>query len=126
LSESIKISDTYPGQLFSETPVIGRNQPVLQYMNSRSAYKRSLNIDIVMSGNQVWTSGNPTVNQLTTYLISEKPSITNSGEFADIYAAVNPINDNAVTGKVFYGPPQETWDPITGNYSYNVEFTYEK
>ena len=42
VSEDISINDTHPGQIFATIPVIGRNQPVLQYLNSRSEYKRSL------------------------------------------------------------------------------------
>lgn len=126
LSETIEINDTFPGQIFSVTPVIGRNQPILQYLNSRSQYERSLNINIVMSGNTVWESGNPTRTQLTAALISQKPSLTNTAELELIHDAVNPINDGAVSGKVFYGPAEERWNPYTGEYSYQKSWTYER
>lgn len=48
ISESIQINDTYPGENFSVTPVIGRSQPIMQYLNSRTEYKRALNINVVM------------------------------------------------------------------------------
>jgi len=143
VSETISIDDTYPGEIFSVTPVIGRSQPVLQYLNSRSEYKRSLSIDVVM--------GNPTVNWNTTIgsdvnssgtlssgvaqsilqglHITNKPSITNTDEFNIIYQAANPVNDpnfTVVSGKCFHSAPTESWNPKTRSYTYSIEWTFEK
>ena len=49
ITENIDITDTHPGQIFATIPIIGRNQPVLQYLNSRSEYKRSLSINVSMA-----------------------------------------------------------------------------
>lgn len=145
VSESIQISDTYPGEIFSVTPVIGRSQPVLQYLNSRSEYKRSLSINVTMGAqtpswmnSQVNGSGTladgggggATRNQvLQSLLINQKPSITNSGELGLIYEAANPVNDpnfSVTPGKCFHSAPNENWDARTRSYSYNVEWTYER
>lgn len=143
VSESIQISDTYPGEIFSVTPVIGRSQPVLQYLNSRSEYKRSLNINVTMGAptgymwnqvlnNDVNSSGVLTSNQqsvLQNLYITQKPSISNSDELNYIYQAANPVNDPNMTivdGKCFHSAPNESWDARTRNYTYTVEWTYER
>lgn len=143
ISESIQINDTYPGELFSVTPVIGRSQPVLQYLNSRSEYKRTLSINVTMGRNTgiysyfdkegtINNTGYLTSNQvvfLKKHLLDYKPSITNVDELNYIFQAANPYNDdnfNIAEGKCYHSPPTETWDPKTGNYSYNIEWTYER
>lgn len=142
VSESIQINDTYPGELFSVTPVIGKSQPVLQYLNSRSEYKRSLSINIVMAGSGITASHQSQVNPsglianhvhkrqfLQDKLLKSKPSITNRDDLASIFWAVNPVNDptfEVVDGKCFHSAPTESWDPRTRNYSYNIEWTYER
>ncbi len=145
ISESISINDTYPGEIFSVTPVIGRSQPVLQYLNSRSEYKRSLSINVTMGKTTPnWNttlgaaSGVNTSGVLSTgvardivrsWLISDKPSVSHAPEFDLIYQAANPVNDptfTVVSGKCFHSAPNETWDARTRNYSYNVEWTYTR
>lgn len=143
VSESISINDTYPGELFSVTPVIGRSQPVLQYLNSRSEYKRSLSINVTMGSKppnwdvdllgNVNTSGTlsgaAALGIVKTWLTGQKPSITNATEFNYIYQAANPINDpnfTVVGGKCFHSAPTESWDRRTGNYTYNIEWTYNR
>ena len=138
--ETITVNDTYPGELFSATPVIGRNQPVLQYLNSRSEYKRSLNINITMGEpKRNWEYTDATGGywaaasrgNIQNWLMSNKPSISaaSSGDLAVIYAAANPINDpnfNVRGGKCYHSAPTESWDPNSRSYSYNVEWTYER
>ena len=140
ISESIQINDTYPGELFSVTPVIGRSQPVLQYLNSRSEYKRSLSINITMAqtGNPIYTNTNNLGNiqdstnrrlALQRMLFNEKPSISQTPALNDIFQAANPVNDPNFTvanGKCFHSAPTENWDARTRNYSYSIEWTYER
>lgn len=143
ISESIQINDTYPGEIFSVTPVIGRSQPVLQYLNSRSEYKRSLSINVVMGAptgylwntnisGQVDSSGKLTSNQigvLQNLFLTQKPSISNREELQYIYQAANPANDpnfSIYEGKCFHSAPTESWDARTRTYTYNVEWTYER
>lgn len=143
ISESIQVNDTYPGEIFSVTPVIGRSQPVLQYLNSRSEHKRSLSINVTMGkptgyawgmepGSDVNTSGLLVNNKrdiLQGLMINQKPSISNTTELNEIYQAANPVNDPYFTvanGKCFHSAPTENWDARTRNYSYNIEWTYER
>ena len=140
VSETITINDTYPGEIFSVTPVIGRSQPILQYLNSRSEYKRSLSINVTMGAKTpVWTYNDVNVSgqldpliaqsSVQSLYITQKPSITNTAEFNLIYQAANPVNDpnfSVVNGKCFHSAPTEDWDARTRSYSYSVEWTYER
>lgn len=147
ISESIQINDTYPGEIFSTTPVIGRAQPVLQYLNSRSEYKRSLSINVTMGNpsesysyqgdidniiNSTGVMQGDTAEKISYFqdmFLDKKPSITNANEFNIIYQAANPVNDphfNVANGKCYHSAPTETWDARTRNYTYNIEWTYER
>ena len=135
VSESISINDTYPGELFSATPVIGRNQPILQYLNSRSEYKRTLNINIVMgAAANNWSYGDApsgywagaTQGNIQQWLLNDKPSniVLSSGDLETIFQAANPVNDPNFTvrnGKCFHSAPTETWDKFSRSYSYSIE-----
>lgn len=134
-SESISINDTYPGQNFVSQPVIGRDQAVLQYLNSNTNYKRNLTIEVIMNRIQNNWSGNAPNGYWTgvsyldvrNWLFNQKPSVTNTATFQTIFAAANPANDSGViTSKVFYSEPVEDWNPINGRYSYQIQWTYEK
>jgi len=136
LSENITVNDTYPGQNFSVIPVIGGNQPVIQYLNSRSEYKRALSITAVLplsvnfssgvvDSSGYWSAANS--GDINNWMITQKPSIVNSTDFQKIYDAVNPANEaGVVSNKVFYSAPQESWNPFNGQYTYNIEWTYKK
>lgn len=138
IAESVQINDTYPGEIFSVTPVIGRSQPVLQYLNSRSEYKRSLSINVTMdSTGNLYTSlptgqngeFNGSYSHLQNIYINQKPSVLQPASFNMIYQAVNPVNDpnfTVVNGKCYHSAPTESWDARTRNYTYNIEWTYER
>ena len=122
ISESVQISDTYPGENFSATPVIGRSQPVLQYLNSRAEYKRSLNINITMGtptgeyylhktdagealelrgitySNVGQTDGSGLLQgniraHVQKMFLLDKPSVLHKEYFEEIYQAANPVHD---------------------------------
>lgn len=136
ITEEISVNDVYPGQIFSTTPVIGRSQPILQYLGSRSEYKRSLSISVIMerdfqnwANNEVdssglWTAATPLkVNAW----FAQKPSLIKTSYFQGIFDAVNPANQSGVIPtKCFYSAPQESWDYKSGAYSYSIEWTYER
>jgi hypothetical protein len=66
---------------------------------------------------------------LQDQLLRSKPSITNRDDLASIFWAMNPVNDpnfDVVDGKCFHSAPTESWDARTRNYSYNIEWTYER
>ena len=157
ITEDISINDTHPGQLFTAIPVIGRNQPVLQYMNARSEYKRNLTINVnmtafeanwiedtgaIISAAGYWndavgvdTAAGATANDgITWWLYNKKPSITNTANFAKIFDAANPANETSangfanpvIGGRCFHSAPTEAWNPKTGQYTYSVEWTFER
>lgn len=140
ISESIQVSDTYPGEIFSVTPVIGRSQPILQYLNSRSEYKRSLSINVTMgqlagiNENNISNGGVLLSNIRTTLqqlYINNKPSISAAQNTAlnEIFQAMNPVNDphfSVANGRCYHSAPNESWDARTRNYSYSIEWTYER
>tara|TARA_A100001201_G_scaffold92684_2_gene80685 strand:+ start:2703 stop:4532 length:1830 start_codon:yes stop_codon:yes gene_type:complete len=157
ITEEISINDTHPGQIFASIPVIGRNQPVLQYLNSRSEYKRSLSINVNMSPfASNWTEDSGAIitaggywadavgvdtaagavanDGITWWLYTKKPSVTNAADFQKIFDAANPANETAangfsnyvIPGRCFHSAPTESWNPKTGQYSYSIEWTYER
>lgn len=126
LSESITCSDTYPGDVFAVIPVIGRQTgPVLQYIGGRTEYQRNLNIDLVMD--RYYTSGN---GDLTTKIrqrsVLSKPSLNEpfKSQINSIIHAYSPVQENGIR-KYFISPPQESWDPSSGRYSLQINWTYE-
>ena len=140
ISEDIQVQDTYPGQIFASIPVIGRNQPVLQYLNSRSEYKRSLTINVQMNPfSDNWTAASgaiisadgywsaATSASVNNWTLTNKPSVLYSSDFEKIYDAVNPANEaGVVSGRVFHSAPTESWNPKTRSYSYFIEWTFER
>jgi len=117
ISENINITDTYPGDVFAVIPVIGRSTgPVLQFIGGRTEYQRALSIDIVIPS----PSGN------ARDVLLQKPSLRNPTRDA-IIQVIRDCNPGKEPGirKYFCSPPQETWDPKEGRYSFNVTWTYE-
>jgi hypothetical protein len=102
LTEDIQVTDTYPGQNINVVPVIGRSQPIIQYVNSRSEYRRSLSI---------------TANLPASGGLVAKPSISELTAIFDFY---KPIGN-----KVYYEAPTENWNPRTGQYSYSINWVFE-
>lgn len=121
LSESINVSDTYPGDVFSVIPVIGRpTGPILQYIGGRTEYKRSVSINLQMDYTNVAYSND------RRQLMLLKPSINNpqAGELAAVLKQLSPANEPGIR-KYFINPPNEQWSPKDGSYTFNIEFTYE-
>lgn len=112
LTEDIQVTDIYPGLNFSEIPIIGRSQPILQYVNSRTAYKRTMQINLQMPKT---SCGSSDINGTPAF---EKPSYD---QLTTIYNFYKPQGQY-----VYYSAPNENWNPKTGSYSYSIEWTYEK
>ena len=121
VAESINVNDTYPGDMFSVIPVIGRaTGPVLQYIGGRSEYKRDVSINLVMNQSGISYGSN------RASLILLKPSVNEptATEIALLLDTLSPAGEPGVR-KYFIGPPSESWEPKTGSYSLNISFTYE-
>jgi hypothetical protein len=121
-SELISIFDTMAGDVFATIPILGRRRgPLLQDINTVTPTEKSLTIELFVDranfGNNTLTdiknafNNNPRVNPAT------------SGQFKNIVDAANPGNNGFST--VFTNPPQETWQPKTGQYSYSVSWVYQ-
>jgi len=103
LAEDIQVTDTYPGQIINVVPVIGRSQPIIQYLGARSEYKRSLQINASMP-----TSG----------CLTQKPPASSLSTIFEFYKPAGV--------SVYYSTPVESWNPKNGQYSYNIEWTFEQ
>jgi hypothetical protein len=120
ISETINVNDTYPGDVFSVIPVIGRTTgPVLQYIGGRTEYKRDISINLVLDHTKVPYGSGRT-------LLLAKPSVNEptASEIAGLLESLSPANEPGVR-KYFINPPSESWEPKAGTYSFNISFTYE-
>ena len=144
-SESISLNDTYPGDVFAVIPVLGRaNGPVLQYLGSRTEYRRDVTISLVFPANTnlitttpapeyngttaMPTTLNPTqqiANNRYQYVMS-KPSLfePNRSKLFNLMISLSPAYEVGIK-KYFLSPPVETWNPFDRSYSISLNWTYE-
>jgi len=121
IAEQITVNDTYPGDVFAVIPVLGRaTGPVLQYVGGRTEYSRDVQVNLTMDYTKVpYGSGrNP--------LLLKKPSVIQptAGQLFNLISDLSPRGEPGVR-KYFVSPPQETWNPKDGSYSFTIKFTYE-
>ena len=121
LSESININDTYPGDVFAVIPVLGRpTGPVLQYIGSRTEYRRDVGIEILLDYTDIpYSSGrNP--------LLLAKPSLREPirTQLNNVIKQLSPAYEPGIR-KYFLNPPSESWTPKEGRYSINLSWVYE-
>lgn len=121
ISEQITINDTYPGDVFAVIPVLGRpTGPVLQYVGGRTEYIRDVQVNLTMDYTKIpYGSGrNP--------LLLKKPSVIEptAHQLFNLISDLSPRGEPGVR-KYFVSPPQETWNPKDGSYSFTIKFTYE-
>lgn len=120
LLEDINVNETYPGDVFSVIPVIGRKTgPVLQYNGSRTAYTRDLTIDLTMDSTKIpYDKGRK--------MLIRRPSAVNptAEQLEKLIHELSPEGEPGIR-KYFHEPPQESWNPKTGQYSLNIRWTYE-
>lgn len=124
-SEVISLVDNLHGDVFASIPVLGRTKgPVLQDISTTQATSRALSIEIVV---EPPSFGNNTLLDIRTAFLTSKPSInpTYSGQIQKVIDAVDPSKiDTSAT--VFRNQPRESWEPRSGRYSYQIEWTYEE
>lgn len=121
LAESISVNDTYPGDVFSIIPIIGRKTgPILQYIGSRTEYKRDVSINLTLDYMKV-----PYGNERNPILL-KKPSVVEptASQLANLINELSPANESGIR-KYFISPPTESWNPKEGTYSLNISWTYE-
>ena len=121
LTEQISVNDTYPGDVFATIPVLGRDTgPVLQYMGSRTEYRRDVSINLAMDYTKV------PYGQTRNPLLLKKPSVVSptAEQIHELLIELSPANEPGVR-KYFLSPPSESWSPKDGQYSLNLSWTYE-
>ena len=113
------MQETHPGYLFGATSAIGRSitGPVLQWLGCGTETKRSLTIEVVWPQE---TSGllDP---------VGSHPNSTSARKAAikSVISGAAPTGTDVAANKVFYSAPRESWDPKSGRYTLEIEWTYE-
>jgi len=111
LYETLTIGVNDRSDKFAAVPVLGRyDGPVLQNLNTSDAKTKTLSVEAVFG-----PSLNPALLKESLIFPFER--------FETLLDVVDPINNGATVS--FRGQPQETWEPITGRASLQVEWTYE-
>lgn len=122
LSENISVNDTYPGDVFAIIPVMGRKTgPILQYIQGRTEYKRSINIELLLDYTDIPYSSD------RNFLMLNKPSLNEPirTELQNLIKELSPQYEPSVTG-YFLNPPTETWSPKEGRYTISLAWDYQK
>ena len=116
LSEQITITDTSPTDVFASLTVLGRaSGPILQNINTVTANKRSVNIDVVVQP----TGGCDVTAGHITNMLSVRPT-------AEVDALLTLLQED-ISGAgtaIYKSSDQNSWNPKTGRYTRNVEWTY--
>jgi hypothetical protein len=130
VSETINITDTYPGDIFTIIPVIGRpTGPVLQAAFGRTEYKRDIQIELILDYTDIATNldfRNATASNRRNSLLLRKPSINTvlQQELKNLISDLSPANEPGIR-KYYLSAPTETWNPKDGRYTLNLTWTYE-
>jgi len=130
VSETINITDTYPGDIFTIIPVIGRpTGPVLQAAFGRTEYKRDIQIELILDYTDIATNldlRDPSATNRRNNLLLRKPSINTvlQQELKNLISDISPANEPGIR-KYYLSAPTETWNPKDGRYTLNLTWTYE-
>lgn len=102
LIEKINVSYDFPGQIYSEIPILGRaDGPLLQDIATQTSRKKSLSIETLVSG--------------TT--LSHTATKPNYDSIVSSYAPSASV--------VFLAGDKESWDEKEGRYNRQTTWTYE-
>jgi hypothetical protein len=111
ISESINIVDTWPTDIFAQQQIIGRAKgPVLQDMGTVTPYKRSIALEVQMPKH---TGVCDACSSLTSSPSSEADTL--------LCCYKSGLEDDY--DQVFKTQDTQSWNPLTGRYSRQVEFT---
>lgn len=126
VSETISVTDTYPGDIFTVIPVIGRpTGPVLQAAFGRTEYKRDIQIELVLDYTDIANNMEFRTARRSSLLL-RKPSIdaTLQQELKNLISDLSPANEPGIR-KYYISAPTESWNPKDGRYTLNLSWTYE-
>jgi len=125
-SENITVDDTYPGDMYTTIPILGRpTGPILQYLYGRTEYKRTLSVELIIDSSSTSNAATFSYAKRETALGS-KPSLR-PGFREQIQGLINlysPANEPGIKNW-FQDPPQESWTPKECRYTFTVTWTYE-
>jgi hypothetical protein len=147
ISETINVNDTYPGDIFAIIPVLGRSTgPVLQYLGSRTEYRRDASIELVFSSNNVpcttTSTTTPAPGQPEPTTTTEAPSVViprdrnqflfskptlyepTRTQINNLIKSLSPAYEYGIR-KYFLNPPTESWNARERRYSLNLSWVYE-
>lgn len=114
-SEVIAVTNNWGVNVFAEQAIIGRALgPKLQDIGTYQSLKRGLSIEVVLDP----VSGMPD-NLITGFTGPPSAAMT------DIQSIVDAANPNTYLSTCFVSNQTDNWNPLTGRYSYSVEWTYE-
>jgi hypothetical protein len=121
LTESISITDTYPGDVFATIPILGRKTgPILQALGSRTEYRRDFTLDLLMDYTDLpYGSGRSS-------LLLQKPSLVEPirTQLIRLVRELSPEKEPGIR-KWFVSAPVENWTPKEGRYNLSLSWTYE-
>lgn len=126
VSEVINVTDTYPGDIFTIIPVIGRpTGPVLQAAFGRTEYKRDIQIEMMLDYTDI-ASDLGFKDARRESLLLRKPSINNilKQELQALISDLSPANEPGIR-KYYVSAPVESWSPKDGKYTLSLSWTYE-
>jgi hypothetical protein len=148
--ENVIVNDTHPSHVFAETSVLGRRMgPVLQDINTQTSWKRNLSVELSVSGvldGRDWQEAmrnkpSMIINRCFHPDYTDELGCSNAGftwvdpavqkcstgnDLRDLIDAVSPRGKLGTTGWFVSAGPQESWDAINGQYTFSVEWTFEK
>ena len=148
LDEQVSVNDTHPNHVFAETAVLGRRLgPVLQDINTQTSWKRQLSVELVVSGVVHGCQWEEAMRNKPSMRVQEcfYPGLTKTECDAAGFSWVDVVNEPCNTGgklrtviddisprdkvgiNAYYvsAGPTESWDAINGQYTFNIEWTYE-
>jgi hypothetical protein len=110
--EKIRVSDSYPTDVFAVVPIPGRAYgPILQDINTVTESRRNISVEVLM--------GPPTGCNSYSEILTNRPK-AQVEEF--MCAMQSEISGENV--QLFKSADTDDWDVKTGRYSRQVEFTY--
>lgn len=116
LSEVFVVTDENPADMIAIITVLGRSAgQLLQDLSTTTARKRSVDIEVVMSGTNICPNSAGNV----TLMMAASPA----SQVDTIVAAFEAELENNYA-QVFRTQDQSRWEPKTGRYGRNIQFTY--
>lgn len=135
VSEVISVNDTYPGDVFASIPVLGRvTGPVLQYLGTRTEYRRDVTIDLlfpppsgeISDGLTTTLPPDQAIVKFRNQYFGNKPTLWEPArtQLNNVIRSLSPAFEVGIR-KYFINPPTENWNPQERRYSLNLSWTYE-